>query len=161
MLYLTLSFVLFSALFRPAFGQADPSTSSLPGDVLRAANFTSDPLDRNIITIEIPVAVVPSFTNTSPSDETTTISYFEIDGLRETLAVVHGDVILSTVPELLETASNTTDNRTKRALSIRRTDNVWPGGVVNYKWKSEDAKGAGRLEAWTEEMDRYAALATV
>ncbi|OAF98777.1 zincin [Paraphaeosphaeria sporulosa] len=155
MLYPSFSVVLLSALSRPVFGQADPAPSSLPDDVLPAANLTSDPLDRNITTVEIPVAAVPSLTNTSSSDETTTVSYFEIDGLREPLAVVYGDVILSTVPDLLNSASNSTESKVKRALSIRSTDNVWPGGVVNYKWKSEDAKGAGRLEAWTDATKRW------
>lgn len=158
MLYSSFYVVLFSALSRPVFGQAEPSPSSLPDDVLPAANLTSDPLDRNITTVEIPVAAVPSLTNTTSSDDTTTVSYFEIDGLRGPLAVVYGDVILSTVPDLLEAASNSTDGNIKRALSIRRTDNVWPGGVLNYKWRSEDAKGAGRLEAWTEATKRWTDL---
>lgn len=151
----SLSAVLLPVLFQSVLGQAEPSPSSLPDDVLPAANLTSDPLDRNITTVEIPIAAIPSLTNNTASGETTTVSYFAIDGLKEPLAVVYGDVILSTVPELLQTASNDTDSKIKRALSIRRTDNVWPGAIVNYKWRSEDAKGSGRLEAWTEATKRW------
>ena len=153
---LTVALVCF--LSTPVLSQFDPSPSSLPDDALPAANLTSDPLDRNITTLEIPLDTLPSFTNTSASGETHTISYFVAEGLKDPLAIIYGDVILSTVPELLDNASNSTNNKAKRALSIFPTDNVWPNGVVSYKWQSEIAKDAGRLEAWTEATKRWTDL---
>lgn len=146
---------LLLGLVAPALGQGNPSPSSLPEDILPAANLTSDPIDRNITTIEIPLDTIPSFANTSTSGDTTNITFFPIEGIREPLAVVYGDVILSTVPELLDNASNSTSSKSKRALSIFRTQNVWPNGTVNYKWRSEAAKGGGRLADWTEATKRW------
>ncbi|KAF1968900.1 zincin [Bimuria novae-zelandiae CBS 107.79] len=147
-----LSVVALSALSATTFAQTDPPPSSLPEDVLPAANLTSDPLDKNITTIEI---TLDTITNTSTSGEKTTVSFFPIEGLKEPLAVIYGDVIVATVPELLENASNSTSNKAKRALSIFRTGNIWPHAIVNYKWKSEASKRIGRLENWTEATKRW------
>jgi hypothetical protein len=143
------------------------ATSGLAQDVdnpLPAANLTADPIDRNLTTIQIPldpsIPDIPSFTNSTPEAEINqTVSYFVAEGLDNTpLAIIHGDIILSTVPDLLLNANpaNTTEHSiAKRALSIFKYQNVWPGGIVAYKWQSEDAKGAGRLEAWTEATKRW------
>lgn len=147
--------VLLSFAATVAHGQSNLSPSSLPSDVLPAAGLSSDPLDRNLTTIEIPVDATPSFTNASATGETQKISYFVAEGLKEPLAIVYGDVILATVPELLASASNSTSSLNKRALSIFRTDNIWPGAVVTYKWQSEQAKGSYRLEDWTEAKKRW------
>ena len=140
------------------------STSVLAQNVtnpLPAANLTSDPLDRNLTTIEIPldpnVPKKPSFTNDTNTDAPVTqqISYFAVDGLKSELAIVHGDIILATVPDLLDNSNTTASGKAKRALSIFKYQNVWPGGIVSYKWQSEAAKGAGRLSAWTEATKRW------
>jgi hypothetical protein len=144
------------------------SASALAQDVdnpLPAANLTSDPNDRNLITVDIPLEpvsanpLVPFITNeTSEADVNQTVAYFVADGLDHPLAIVHGDIILSTVPDLLQIAdpTNTTEHsKAKRALSIFRYQNVWPGGVIAYKWLSEAAKDQGRLEAWTEATKRW------
>ena len=141
--------------------------STLAQDVdnpLPAANLTANPIDVNLTTIEIPLDPTtpdtPSFTNSTPEAEINqTVSYFVAEGLDNTpLAIIHGDIILSTVPDLLLNAEpvNTTEiSIAKRALSIFKYQNVWPGGIIAYKWQSEAAKGEGRLEAWTEATKRW------
>lgn len=152
---------LLSGLVVPVFCQVNPAASSLPDDVLPAANLTSDPIEREITTVEIPVEALPYLANTSVSGETANISYFAINGLKGPLAVVCGDVILSTVPELLNQASNSNGNSSdsKRAVSfVSQTGGTWPDGIVKYKWRSESAKDSGRLEAWTEATKRWTDL---
>jgi hypothetical protein len=133
--------------------------------ILPAANSTSDPLNRNLTTVEIPldpsIPSTPSFTNSTTPEAPViqTVSYFVAEGLDTELAIIHGDIILSTVSDLqLNTDPNATTHskrNAKRALSIFRTQNVWPAGVVSYKWQSEAAKGDGRLAAWTEATKRW------
>lgn len=143
------------------------AASALAQDVnntLPAANLRADPVDRNLTTIEIPldptVPEAPSFTNsTSETQINQTVSYFVAEGVAKTpLAIVHGDIILSTVPDLLlsaDPANTSAHSLAKRSLSIFRTQNVWPNGIVAYKWESEAAKGQGRLDAWTEATKRW------
>jgi len=143
------------------------TTSALAQDVnnpLPASSLPADPLDRNLTTIDIPldptIPDIPSFTNSTPeAGINQTVSYFVAEGLDDNpLAIIHGDIILSTVPDLLlnaEPANTTEHSIAKRALSIFKYQNVWPGGVVAYKWQSEAAKSAGRLEAWTEATKRW------
>jgi len=154
----TVAVAFLSALSRPVLGQAD--NSSRPLDPLPAANLTSDPIDRTLTTVEIildpSTPTGPSLTNSTENGEVKTVSYFEAPGLNEPLAIIYGDVILSTVPELLQNVqSNSTDAKVKRALSIFRTDNIWPNAVVTYKWESEAAKGSGRLAEWKEATKRW------
>lgn len=160
MVFPTLTFALLSLLSTCTTAQdADPNT--LPNNTLPAANLTSDPLNRNLTAVEIPLN--PSFTNETTQGEEViqTVAYFPAPGLDADLAIIHGDIILSTVPDLLlnadpaNSSSTPESRRAKRSLSIFKYQNVWPGGIVNYKWQSESAKGLGRIEAWTEATQRW------
>jgi hypothetical protein len=115
------------------------------------------PVNANLTTIEIPLD--PTAPDATEASVNQTVSYFAAKGHGDTpLAIVQGDVIISTVPELLSNASpvNGTNNAlAKRSYSIWSTQNFWTGGVVHYKWLDEDAKGLGRLEAWTEATKRW------
>jgi hypothetical protein len=154
----SLTVALLSFLSTSALAQNDST-------ILPAANSTSDPLDRNLTTVEIPldpsIPSTPSFTNsTTPEAEVIqTVSYFVAEGLNTNLAIIHGDIILSTLSDLLlnvDPNSTTHSKRNaKRSLSIFRTQNIWPVGTVSYKWYSESAKDLGRLAAWTEATKRW------
>jgi hypothetical protein len=149
---------LLSVLFASAMAQNDST-------ILPTANSTSDPLDRNLTTVEIPldpsIPATPSFSNstTLEAEVIQTVSYFVAEGLDTNLAIIHGDIILSTLPDLLlnidPNATTHSKRNAKRSLSVFRTQNVWPLGTISYKWHSESAKDLGRLAAWTEATKRW------
>ncbi|KAF9698815.1 hypothetical protein EKO04_003336 [Ascochyta lentis] len=106
---------------------------------------------RKLITIDMPV---PSGSHRFKTDSvgsppaTKRMSYFVERGL----AITHGDVIFATEEDLIHDS-----NAQRRSLSVFKSDNqsLWPAGRIEYKWESEDAKGMGRLEAWTEATKRW------
>ncbi len=112
------------------------------------------PPDRELTTVEVQITPAQpasrSFRVRNDAPTTERISYFEANGL----AIVHGDVIYATVEEMKAKTVQ------KRAFSRFKTETayLWPNAQVHYKWASEDAKGLGRLEAWTEGTRRWTAM---
>ena len=124
--------------------------SALYGTGLAQPDAPSGPPDRELFTVEVEVTppAPRSFRTRDDKPTTRRLTYFEANGM----AIVNGDVIYSSVEEMRKATTGR-----KRAFSRFRSESqfLWTGGKIHYKWQSEDAKGAGRLDAWTEATGRW------